>query len=419
MKKISMLSLAARILPQVLHSNSIDETEISIRTLTVHEWKIIIKSAIHHNIASLFYYKLRKVNLLSCLPESVLHELKDAYFLTAERNSSVLNELHEILRAFYAKNLDFLLLKGAYLANQVYDNIALRPMADIDLLVRKDDLIQVQELLISLGYSQENKSDVKEQISNHHALSPFVRCNSTPLEIHWTIFPPKSAQFNIDPIGLWDRASSVCIAGNEVQILSREDQIIHLCFHSFHNHTFRQGLLPLYDIVEFIVKNDERINWNRLIEISKTLASDKIIFTSLHTTSEIFGISLPKCIYKELMPSDFHPDLEEWITCQIYQNRSIDHSHDNKFARVLVERDSLLGSVFHIFKIAFPSKKEVCNKYGFSSSIPAIPLYAYRCFKIILKYLGSGWRLICYKRQMRLSIQREYSRKRLMDWINE
>jgi len=51
------------------------------------------------------------------------------------RNKRILQELGEILALFQPHNIPVIVLKGACLAHTVYQNIGLRVMLDLDLLV--------------------------------------------------------------------------------------------------------------------------------------------------------------------------------------------------------------------------------------------------------------------------------------------
>ena len=58
----------------------------------------------------------------------------------------------EVVAAFRAEQIPALVLKGAYLGTFVYGNPALRPMCDVDLLVREEHFEQARRLLERLGF---------------------------------------------------------------------------------------------------------------------------------------------------------------------------------------------------------------------------------------------------------------------------
>ena len=56
------------------------------------------------------------------------------------RVARMLDLLRQILREMNARGVTPLLLKGSDLVTRVYDDVALRPIGDIDLLVRPEDM---------------------------------------------------------------------------------------------------------------------------------------------------------------------------------------------------------------------------------------------------------------------------------------
>jgi hypothetical protein len=56
-------------------------------------------------------------------------------------------ELQTVLKTFKfrAASIAVIALKGAFLAELVYENIGLRAIGDVDLLVKKEDLEKVQQ----------------------------------------------------------------------------------------------------------------------------------------------------------------------------------------------------------------------------------------------------------------------------------
>ncbi|MFB0526462.1 MAG: nucleotidyltransferase family protein, partial [bacterium] len=72
-----------------------------------------------------------------------------------------------------------------HLAEVVYGDIALRRMADMDLLVKKGDLSRVEEKLLEIGYTpHEDNAQFAEDCSHFVYLPP---PESLPVEVHWNI----------------------------------------------------------------------------------------------------------------------------------------------------------------------------------------------------------------------------------------
>src|SRR5882724_9901509 len=121
-------------------------------------WQEVLKSASWHGVAPLVYHNLKSI---SGIPQEVMDQLKGAYCGNIARNMYLYAELRRILEGFREKGLNVIVLKGAALAQSVYGDIGLRPMGDIDLLVRKEDLDCAEQIMSTLGYS--TCMDIKSQ----------------------------------------------------------------------------------------------------------------------------------------------------------------------------------------------------------------------------------------------------------------
>ena len=116
------------------------------------DWDTLVQRATRHGIAPLLYRTLSRIDDASAVPRAVREKLRTAYYNNIARNMLLYQELQTVLMAFNASGIDVIVLKGAILAEVVYENIGLRAIGDIDLLVKKEDLGKVKQELIQLEY---------------------------------------------------------------------------------------------------------------------------------------------------------------------------------------------------------------------------------------------------------------------------
>ncbi len=86
---------------------------------------------------------------------SALDRWLEAYARVGSANRRSLEALDAVWAALARRGIDCLLLKGADLVPRLYGVRGLRPMADVDLLVRPRDLAAIDECLRALGYKPE------------------------------------------------------------------------------------------------------------------------------------------------------------------------------------------------------------------------------------------------------------------------
>ncbi len=120
-----------------------------------------------------------------------------------------------------------LLLKGAALVTAYYDDLGLRPMADVDVLVRSADAGAAFERLATLGWSGEPRPDAWTLAEKHSA--PFTREGSPPLDLHWRLL--EDAEDAAGEAGLWERARPAGLAGLASRVLDPADQLLHVVAH--------------------------------------------------------------------------------------------------------------------------------------------------------------------------------------------
>ena len=103
------------------------------------EWIPVMHLAKHHKVTPL----LRDVagKLGSTCPPRIIAMIKQESWLAKIRNTVLFETSARLLRAFAQQGIQFAMLKGAHIAPTVYEDIGLRPMGDIDILIRLRDFI--------------------------------------------------------------------------------------------------------------------------------------------------------------------------------------------------------------------------------------------------------------------------------------
>ena len=118
---------------------------------THEEWRQLLELAWQNGLGPLLYSRLKVLLSDNKIAPEITKQLRHTYIENSARNTLFYHELSKILEALNKVNIPVILLKGAYLAEKIYEDIALRPMLDIDLLLRKKDLAKGNEVLINLG----------------------------------------------------------------------------------------------------------------------------------------------------------------------------------------------------------------------------------------------------------------------------
>lgn len=103
---------------------------------------------------SAFFYPLRKEDASENIPDSISKIALKCYYDNIGRNTLLLNALKEIAQACSDSGIRLIPLKGAELLLNEYENIGLRQLSDLDVLIQKSDLSTFRELMRALGYKE-------------------------------------------------------------------------------------------------------------------------------------------------------------------------------------------------------------------------------------------------------------------------
>jgi hypothetical protein len=213
------------------------------------DWSAIVDLAVGEHVAPLLFKRLKDNDARDCVPADAWKRLRRAYFNSSDRNTRLFRELTTVLQRLRSSGIKVIVLKGAYLAETVYGDVALRPMCDNDLMVPRVDLARAEAVLLDLGGAPEQIKDTESRRRERHHAPPVI-IHDLAIELHWTIVSP-TGPVRIDAAGLWNRARPASIAGVETLALSPEDLLLHLCLHFCYKDAC-VGLRSLCDIAETI-----------------------------------------------------------------------------------------------------------------------------------------------------------------------
>jgi len=273
-----------------------DEHEAPLRDLLGRrlDWQRAGVIACQNRVGPLVYSALRR---LPMPPDATpaLEVVKCAYVATAARNAVLFGALKMVLEALSAGRTPVIVLKGAALAETVYPERALRPMADIDLLIREEDLEKAECQLRDIGYEVAHDPQTKTELRtrHHHWVFRSARpvAGGIPIELHWSL-DPRGQPAGWDVRALFERATAASLAGADALILEPEDLILHLCRHLC-RHRFNGGVIALCDIAAAISHYDGGVDWSRVQARAAEFGASEYAFVPLHLAADLMGAGVP------------------------------------------------------------------------------------------------------------------------------
>jgi len=254
------------------------KTALSLYPSDEHSWTRLIHKAEQHGVASLLYRHLRHIDFP--VPVSGRRMLQSLYLRNRRSNKCRNNAVLEIVSACGREGIDVMLVKGIALCNSVYDEVALRPMRDVDLLIRKADIFRAEEILIDLGYSSVTDHAVPDDYYHLTPLEKIIDGLPVGIELHHNLLP-FHPQYPLWPFEKsFQTSRQIMVDGTPVHTLSLEDTLYYAYLHGFQAPLTYEPyrLMHVADIVSLIEKYSKQLDWPGIRKESATLLTSIACF---------------------------------------------------------------------------------------------------------------------------------------------
>lgn len=219
-------------------------------------------------------------------------------------NHLLISELHTTLSALREAAVEVILLKGAALINRYYLDPGIRPMSDLDIMVRPQDLHKTSEMLMRQGWTPRINRNLDRACSDRlvHAID-FVRLRNgrlIELDVHWT--PLHRAKWVGVEETFWQHSLPVKVKDVNCRVLDPTHQLLHICLHG----GSWNAMPPFRWIVDahWILKQDgTQIDWHRLLDQARLYNGSMMLKTGLNYLHGTLGLPIPQDIIDRLSDS--------------------------------------------------------------------------------------------------------------------
>jgi hypothetical protein len=151
--------------------------------------------------------------------------------------TEVLPQIEELSHALTPRAIRPTLLKGTALIATGLFSAGERPMADIDIMVDREQIDEVSDVLLGLGYRSRVDARTRAWARAHHYQDPAWHNahRALPLEVHWGLQIP-THRLRFDPASL--QRVDVPVGGAVLRCLAPGDQVTHLALHFWHDRSY-------------------------------------------------------------------------------------------------------------------------------------------------------------------------------------
>jgi len=281
------------------------------------DWEYVLQAADRQGVAPLLHDWLMRQRGFAA-PEAWADRLYHAYWANHFRNRLLLSELARLAGAAARAGIVFMPLKGAILAVDYYSTPALRPMSDLDLLVRAKDLEGMGGQMRALGYREVDRppsyvddrwldraSREHQWVMVRNGQSVLVEYRAEPMEPAVAQLADLDRHFTAALRGhaaaIWTRARPASDQASGLR-MSPEDLLLHVATHLAARHAeFR--LIWLYDLALIVTRQAEAFDWEHVCENATRLRVAGPVRAALEAAARWIGAPIPVMVFAHLLDS--------------------------------------------------------------------------------------------------------------------
>ena len=225
--------------------------------------------------------------------DSGIEALKDRYVHTWRENLQTYHGVLPLLQAFEQVGIQPVVLKGLALIARFYRDPGLRPMADVDVLVRPTDIERASELAAGLGWHPRHRLTPAFLRVKHAA--PFDHHMGVACDIHWRVFEEAGADETDEDFR--DDTELVTFQAARLRVLSPTDQLLHVC-----GHAGRWNEVPAIRWVPdaVLILREGPIDWQRFVAHTVKRRFILRMRQMLGYLRKTLGVAIPSSVEAEL-----------------------------------------------------------------------------------------------------------------------
>lgn len=356
--------------------NKTQEQLIKIINSTIHSkrvkfdkdevinWDELLEEAREHSVTSLIYSSINKSNIINSLEKDRLNLLKEQIFYSNINQVKHIKQTVVILKELRMRNIDAIVLKGL-VVRSLYPNPDLRTMSDADIIVHREDLSKLTEVLLSMNYVKTKHED------EHGAHIVFNKLNSC-IEVHWTLL--NEDFFKGDKLfeqNLWNNTMKIEIGDTEALSLSWEDLAVHLCIHMASHFSHKGfGVRQLCDLVLVVEKKYDEINWFSFNKKIRACKIEKFTAAIFNVCRKLFNMNIPQelsSIYK-VDEKTLNLLIDDIFESGVFGNKNINNMFGRELAfdKGMENGSNRIRVMGRFIRLLFPPISEMNNKYNYA-----------------------------------------------------
>ena len=221
------------------------------------------------------------------------------------------------------------------------------------------DLRKAEELLLDLGYekTQSLHNFIDLEICIERGFSRALahkKAHYLQIDLHTRLSVGPGPKF-LDPDLCWNSSLKCEIDGSSIKVLSPETAFLHICWHTIKHSMCR--LIWLKDIHLFLKKHNV-LEHDSFWNLVRRYKSEKIVYSALRLTSEVYGDDYPLKLFVKATGSDYGGDSRYFSLYEILELRK-EISAKTRVNRDLEMITNFGDKAVYLIKAMFPHPETI------------------------------------------------------------
>jgi hypothetical protein len=237
--------------------------------ITDADWSDFSRICRQHRLGPLLHHRDQKLGQKWPVPLEIREIWRDEHRRAALNALKLERALHGVAETLAKEDIEFIALKGAWLAWNAYPHPALRPMRDLDILVAHEHALRTRKALLANGYTEIARyTEPPEAALDRRKHLPGIRSTESGvvIEIHTRLVDlsgseEKDAAADADREKQLQHKVTANLRGNPIFYLAPTDTLLHLIVHSVYDHRMNNGPAIFDDIAQLVQTHP--VDWTR------------------------------------------------------------------------------------------------------------------------------------------------------------
>ena len=281
---------------KIVHNNS-DDIGSLVKSEDI-DWRLLKILSDYHGLGPLLYSQLKHYK--ESVPLELFQYLETSYYYVLADNIKKDKEYKALDLAFSRKDIGLLPIKGMALLNDVYGKSFSRLMADIDVLVKENDITETSCVLESLGYRKYLSGLEETYWRNKQCHLTFIKKiakSSIVLDVHWDLDLKRKGRYLLPR--LWDRVRKIRIGAQAMTLPSPEDTFFSLVLHK-RRFGYILSLKNVVDAGLLLGRYKNNLDWEYILTEARIGGMKASLYFMLSQVRFLLGTDAPLIFMKKL-----------------------------------------------------------------------------------------------------------------------